>query len=183
MFFHWLPLAVAITGACFLIYLGVQQNYRQSLNDPQVQMAEDAVTMLLSGKQVTDVVGADVPFDAGKSLRPFIAVYDENGNLTLSSAIVNGVQPVPPRGIFDYARQYGENRVTWQPAPGTRIALVVRPAPIGLGSFVVAGRNMREVESRDTQFLHVIIFGWLVILFATFLCEIFGELLSRRKGA
>ena len=42
VFLKWLPLGVAVTLVCALIYATVQQNYRQSANDPQIQMAEDA---------------------------------------------------------------------------------------------------------------------------------------------
>ena len=60
----WLPLAVASTGMCLLVYATVQQNYRQSLNDPQIQMAEDAAkTEVMHG--VTRSIDTAVP-GAGK---------------------------------------------------------------------------------------------------------------------
>ena len=60
--------------------------------------------------------------------------------------------------MFDYVRTHGEERVTWQPRPGVRIAsVVVRTA----NGFVVAGRNMREIEIRENNVLKLAILGWL----------------------
>ena len=38
----WLAIAAATTVVCGLVYLSVQQVMRQSANDPQIQIAEDA---------------------------------------------------------------------------------------------------------------------------------------------
>jgi hypothetical protein len=78
------------------------------------------------------------------------AIYDAAGQPLESSAELGGLPPRPPSGVFDYARLHGENRVTWQPEPGTRIALVVKPMPGISGWFIAAGRNMREVEKRES---------------------------------
>src|SRR6185369_15227988 len=45
-FVLWIPCLIAITGVFAFAYLATQQNYRQSLNDPQIQMAEDAAVSL-----------------------------------------------------------------------------------------------------------------------------------------
>ncbi len=177
---HWLPLAAAVTGICLLIYFGVQQNYRQSLNDPQIQMAEDGVNALLAGKQPMEVVGHEEPFDASKSLKPFIAIYDESGNPLGSSAFIGDTPPRPPMGVFESAKQMGEDRVTWQPGADTRIALVVRPVAIESGWFVAAGRNMREVEAREEALTEGLGFGLLAILGATLILEILGDILRKR---
>ena len=179
VFFHWLPLAAAITGICGSMYLVVQYSFRASLNDPQIQMVGDAVRALEAGSVPAEVVPRHL-FDAGKSLSPFIAVYDESGNPLESSAYIDGKPPKPPEGVFKSARETGENRVTWQPNPETRIALVVRPVTMESGYFVAAGRNMREVEAREAVLTDIVGFSYGAILILTFLLEFLGDYLRRR---
>ena len=170
-FLKWIPLAIAITGLCGLIYATVQQNYRQSLNDPQVQMAEDGAMALASGASPAEIVPRGVLINADKSLTSFIAVYDSKGTPLEASATIGGQPPKPPQGIFNAARDNrgkdtsvaNENRVSWQPSRDTRIALVVKYVP-ERQQFVAAGRNMREVEIREAQLSRMIELGWLVIM-------------------
>ena len=172
---HWLPLAVATIGLCGLVYVTVHQNYRQSLNDPQIQIAEDGAAALAAGKQPAEIVNRGSLIDAGKSLAPFIAVYDAKGTTLEASGLVNGKPPKPPVGVFDHAKQWGENRVTWQPDPTTRIALVVVPVNDSRGYFVASGRNMREVEARTDKLTQMISLALVTILIATFILELFGD--------
>lgn len=46
------------------------------------------------------------------------------------------------------AAREGGNRVTWQPSPDVRIALVVVPVRGHPDLVVLAGRSLREVEAR-----------------------------------
>jgi len=45
----WLPLAVATTLLCGLIYAVLEYDLRSGADDPQIQMAEDAATRLDAG--------------------------------------------------------------------------------------------------------------------------------------
>lgn len=180
VFSAWFPLAVAVTLVCGLIYTGVQQTYRQGLDDPQIQMAEDGAMRLAAGGVPAELVQRGVPkVDAVQSLSPWIAVYDGSGMPLESSAVLNNAPPKPPAGVFDESgwkrgilasnvakTAVPENRVTWQPEPGVRIALVIVPVE-GSEYFVVAGRNMREVERRTSVFTTTLGIGWLFTLFAT----------------
>ena len=164
----WLPIAVTVAGCCVLIYFAVQQNYRNSANNPQIQMAEDAVDELSLSVPPGEIVGHTELFDAGKSLRPFLAIYDKEGKLLATSAYVGGAPPAPPQGVFDYAKQHGENHITWEPKSHTRIALVIMPATtLAGGGFAVAGRNMREMEREETQLNEGMSMGFILILLAT----------------
>ena len=172
----WLPLAVAITGMCGLVYVAVQQSYRQSLNDPQVQMAEDAAQYLLNDYSPAAVVPRGAHIDISESLAPWIAVYDENGRPLESSGVLNGVPLQPPSGVFDVARTGhgkdtsidGQNRVSWQPMPEVRSAIVVQHFAGAHSGFVVVGRSMREVEKREGDLTTVVGLAWLALLVATF---------------
>jgi hypothetical protein len=171
-FIAWLPLGIAVTLICGVIYGTVQQNYRQTLNDPQIQIAEDTSAELSSGASTSSVV-PQAKINIAQSLAPWVAVYDVNGNVIASDGVLNGSMPQPPKGVFtDLANainQTGENRLTWQPASGVRQAIVV--IQIQNGGFVVAGRNMREVEGREQDLGLIICIGWLSTIAATFIAQ------------
>ena len=93
--------------------------------------------------------------DIARSLSPFVIVYDDQGRPLASQAELDGQTPAPPRGVFENVRQNGEARISWQPVlgreRGVRIAAVIQRVKSVNGQgggFVLAGRNMREVEAR-----------------------------------
>ncbi len=183
----WLPIAVVTAGLCGLVYATVQQSLRHSANDPQIQMAEDAAYALGSGHR-TESVLPPTQIDMSQSLAPFLIVYDDAGNVTASSASLYGRPPSLPQGVLGYTRAHGEDRITWQPAPGVRIAAVITPfaatngAPSG---FVLAGRSLREIEERESQVELITGAALLVILAASLAVVVFGEIVlsgTKRQG-
>jgi len=149
---QWLPIAATATVLCFLVYLAVQQALRESANDPQIQMAEDAAARFGSGAALLQgLFEPTESIDIAKSLAPFIIIYDDDGKAVASTGGLHGQPPSPPPGVFDYVRQNGEERVTWQPEPGVRIASVVVRATGTRAGFVLAGRSLREVEKREAR--------------------------------
>jgi len=174
----WLPLAVATVCLCALVYLAVQQSLRQGANDPQIQMAEDAAASLKAGASVDSVVPS-AQVEIASSLAPFIMVFDSAGNVVASSATLHGKVPSFPGGVLDYTRQHGEDRVTWQPEPGVRMATVT----IGTGNgFVLAGRSLREVEVREDNVENYSLLATLAIWIVTLILTVMGELLVPEKG-
>ncbi|HEY9153336.1 MAG TPA: hypothetical protein VIN60_10655 [Anaerolineales bacterium] len=173
----WLPFAVAISAFCALAYTTVQQALRQGLNDPQIQMAEDTAYALNNGATIDSMIG-NPKVEMSRSLAPFIVIYDASGNPVAGSGLLNGQLPAYPKGALDNAKQSGENRVTWQPDANVRIASVVAPYNNG---FVVAGRNMREVEQRESQTELLAGVTWLLALVATFIVIMFGEFILAEK--
>lgn len=181
IFMHWLPLAAAVTGVCLLVYGAVQQNYRQGLNDPQIQMVEDTVRALKDGASVTDFFEANVPFfDASKSLQSFLAIYDATGRPIESTAKIGTQMPRPPRDVFTYAETRGEDRVTWQPDGTTRIALVIQAVGSSPEMYVAAGRNMREVEAREVKMSFFVLLAWITLIVVTLTLEIVGDTMRKK---
>ena len=80
-----------------------------------------------------------------------------------------------PKGVLDYARSKGQNRLTWQPYQlqqdflgyTFREAIVV--VPLKDGGYVVAGRNMREVEEREGRLCMMVLLAWLAAMGASLL--------------
>lgn len=175
----WFPLAVVVTAFCALTYAAVQQSYRQGANDPQIQMAEDAADALDGGSSVDAVVPA-VNVSVAKGLAPFIIVYDSNGKILASNVQLDGQTPSLPDGVLDATKEMGENRVTWQPKPGVRIAAVIVSYKNG---FVLAGRNLHEVEIREAQVTQFAGMTLILALVATFIVIALGEFfLVEKKG-
>jgi hypothetical protein len=178
VFKNWIPFVVAITAFCALTYATVQQSYRQNANDPQIQMAHDAVDTIINGKDVKTVVPVD-KVSVAKSLAPFLIAFDREGNEIASSVTLDGQTPELPGGVLDSTRKLGENRVTWQPKDGVRIAAVIVSYE---GGYVLAGRNLREVEVREDQLTTFTGITWVLALLATLMAIAFGEyFLSEKK--
>jgi hypothetical protein len=172
----WIPFAVIVTAFCALVYLTAQQVWRQGANDPQMQMAEDGAAALDAGASIQSVVPKE-QVELSKSLAPFIIVYDTAGRPVASSGVLDRQMPDYPMGALEASKQSGENRVTWQPREGVRIASIVVPYQQG---YVVTGRNMREAEARVTQMGALVTAAWVATMLATLLTVlIVGVLVTR----
>jgi hypothetical protein len=171
----WIPLAVVITLMSGLVYVTMQQSQRIGANDPQIQMAEDVASALTAGKPLDSIVPA-AQIDIATSLAPYVVVFDASGKTIASSGLLHNQLPTLPSGVFDYVRQRGEDRITWQPEPGVRSATVVTSYGGAQPGFVLAGRSLREVENREDQFGLLIGLGWLGTLFATLVAVSLSEI-------
>jgi len=150
---HITVLAAALIGAGVTLFTAgaVQQNYRLSANDPQIQLAEDASAGLSKGLQPEAVVGSQ-KVDASGSLAPFVTVYGGGKPyqaLATSGYFSDNKILAPPPGVFDTARATGEARFTWQTVEGQREAAILVYANSPQPAYVLAARNLREVESRE----------------------------------
>jgi hypothetical protein len=165
--FNALVLSGIATGVAFALYAIPQQVLRSGLNDPQIQMAGDLAARLEQGVTPAEALPAG-SVDMARSLAPFVIVYDDQGRPLASQAVLEGKTPTPPSGVFDFVRTHGEERVSWQPvlgsAHGVRIAAVVMRVGGAHPGFVLAGRNMREVEAREGQVEQMAGLTWLGML-------------------
>ena len=171
---QWLPLAVLATLLCGTVYMSAQHILRMSANEPQIQMAQDAAMALAAGQPADSVVPA-AKVDIALSLAPYLTLFDDSGKAIASSGFLHGQAPVLPAGVFDRARQTGENRVTWQPEPGVRDATVIIHYAGARSGFVMAGRSLREAEVSVAQQKLLIGLGWLGSLLATLVAVAFGS--------
>src|SRR5262245_22690989 len=163
---QWLPLAVISTGLCGLVYLTGQQALRLGGNDPQIQMAQDAASRLAAGEPLASVAPTRT-LDVGASLAPFTIVYDEQGGVLAATGQLHGETPSLPGGVLDYVRQHGEDRLSWQPEPGTRFAAVVERVMGAQPGFVLVARSLRETEVRIGLIQTWALIGWLALLAAS----------------
>lgn len=154
IFWAWLPLAVLVFTLSGLTYVAAQQVLRQGANDPQIQLAEDVASNIANGQNPTAVFSGPGKLNIASSLAPFVIIYDAAGKPLAGNGQLGGTMPTPPAGVFRAALRLGESQVTWQPQRGVRIASVIKPYGGAQRGFVLAGRNLREVEARE-QKLHL----------------------------
>src|SRR5262249_26273142 len=167
----WLPLLAIITAFCALAYAAVQQVFRQSANDPQIQMAEDAAAALERGADVNSVLPAG-HVDLEESIAPFVMVFDADGNVAATSVTLNGKTPQLPAGVLESAKQLHEDRVTWQPNDQVRVASVIVAYSNG---YVLAGRSLRDAEEREMQLRRFVYITWIAAVLVTFVLVAAGE--------
>ena len=151
----WLPIATTVVMLSGLVYLAVQQSYRQGANDPQIQIAQDLKETLQNGKSAQDLVGQTITLatqvDLRKSLASFVIIFDDNGKPIASQAVLDGRIPTPPPGVFSYTKTKKEDRFSWEPKPGVREATVLLRFEGSKPGFVLVGRSLKEVENRVSQ--------------------------------
>jgi len=157
----WIPFIVVITVGCGLVYFTVQQSLRQSANDPQIQMAEDAASALAHGAAEDSVLPTN-RVGIESSLAPFTIVFSSTGDVVAASALLHGRNLQLPAGVLDYVRTHGENRLTLQPEPSVRIASVIQRYEGPRSGFVLAGRSLREVEIREHQTRTFVAMAWVI---------------------
>ncbi|MDR3558142.1 MAG: hypothetical protein P4L61_01285 [Candidatus Pacebacteria bacterium] len=144
--FKYFCLFVMVTAIFGSIDLAMQQNYRQSANDPQIQIAEDGAAALSAG--IMPQWNASTQIDAGRSLAPFVVIYSATGTPIAASGLINGAMPTIPSGIFASVKAHGEDRVTWQTPTSLRFAAVITSYKNG---YVMAARSLREIEIREDK--------------------------------
>ncbi len=153
----YLPPAAAATGLALLAYLVAQQSLRLSADDVPAALAESTVSQLDRGVAPDQALQPD-RIELTHSLSPFVLVFDASGQLVTSSATLEGQSPRYPLGALESASARGENRVTWQPEAGVRLATVARPWS---GGFVVAGQSLRLTEQHIDTIGALCVAGWL----------------------
>ncbi len=179
IFRRWLPIAFVICCFCGLSYLTVQQSYRQTANDPQIQMAEDDAAALSAGTPSSTIIPSG-KIDIAGSLAPYVVVYDETGKSVAGNGYLENALPSLPSGIFAAARNNGEDRVTWQARPGVRSAIVVTHINGMTGGFVMAGRSLREIEMREDALTLDTGIVFVFAIVGSFILVAFGTLWDRK---
>ncbi|MBA2250902.1 MAG: hypothetical protein H0W12_12015 [Chitinophagaceae bacterium] len=168
--YSMMPVVVTaiVTVIMGLIYVTVQQTYRTSANDPQVQMARDMSTKLLQSKSVdayfTDTV------DVAQSLAPFYVLYDASGKPIRSTGYLDGQMYSVPMGVFETVKKSGEQQVTCQPRKSIRMAMVIERTNTGPVAYVAAGRSLKMAEERISILTTTVFIAWLICSAIILLC-------------
>jgi hypothetical protein len=165
----WLPLVIVIVIFSGLAYAEAQQVYRQSANDPQIQIAEDLAAAIAQGQPVDQIVPAQGTTELSSTLSPFVMIYSASSTLIGSSALLDGKNPSFPTSVFDQVKVHGQWRQTWQPAPGVREAVVVTAYSGTSSGFLVVGRSLKEIEMREQSAEYMAGVAGIIALALTFI--------------
>lgn len=168
---YFIPLAFIITALSGLIYLTGQQILRLGANDPQIQISEDIAGRLGQSATFPPFPSSNA-IDIAKSLNTFIMILDDQGKQIYSSASLDGKLPSVPSGVFDYARSHNQSRITWQPKPNVRSAIVITKFGDKSKGFALVGRSLREVEEREEDLAKVVGLGWIVTMIGAFISNL-----------
>ncbi|HSX41854.1 MAG TPA: hypothetical protein VLE93_00720 [Candidatus Saccharimonadales bacterium] len=168
-FWLWLTAMVLITGGAMLVDLTVQQNYRQTANDPQIQLAEDLGNQL---KNAVVSCNHFEPTDIATTQAPFVDVFDEQGNAVnfclpgvqnlAAVGQINNHLPKLPAGVFAFAKSRGTAHFTWQPEPKLRFAAVVNYYHGENHGYVLAARSLEETEKRERALDQTVLLAWIL---------------------
>ncbi len=141
------------------IYVSIQQMQREDADWPQIQMAENAATLLNENQPPRMFSGTNV--DISKSLETFTNVYDLNGDPVTGSGYLDNALATVPKGILTAAKGKDYHIVTWQPKSGVRIAAVTVKSD---KYYVLSGRSLKEVEKNESKTLVYAVLGGLISL-------------------
>src|SRR5579859_4106468 len=114
----WLPIAFTATVLAGTIYLAVQQDYRQSADDPQISIAEDMQRAFNNHTPTNILNSLPQNVDISTSLSLFVIIYNGvgedlhalGGNVAFE-ARPNETEFDLPKGVFDWVRAHGEDRI------------------------------------------------------------------------
>lgn len=163
----WLALGFSVTAIWFFAFIIIQQDLRQGANDTQAEIAGNVELALADGTPFKYFSSAN-PVRIGKSLTPYVILYDRNGVPLTGNGSLNGNFPVPPKEIFDYLLVHGEDRFTWEPMPGVREAVVARFHDGKDPVFIIVGRSLAEVEQHITELTRISVVFWAMTMLGSF---------------
>jgi hypothetical protein len=155
--------AILVTLFSSMVYGVAQQTLRMSANYIPFQLATDVVNKLENGFSPNSVA-LPIKIEISNSLYPFVMILDQNKKVLVTSATLSGNVPEIPQGTFDWVTAHGQDKVTWQPFPGVREALVIdkyRNGPIS--GYVVAGGTLKLTEDTIDKLGKDILIGWFII--------------------
>jgi len=148
--------ALLVTTIFGSIYAVVQQVERQGANDAPLRLTSQLASTTESTGISADV-GAGSRVDLAKSLALFSIVFDSTGTAVSGTGYLDGALATLPRGVIDAARAHGEDRVSWEPRPGLRFAIVAVSAGADV---IVAGQSLAPSESRTDSLGTLLLAAW-----------------------
>jgi hypothetical protein len=173
-FGYWLPLAATIICIHGTLYYVAQQYTRLSANEVPAQYATDAVRRLAAGATPAQSIAGIPPVDIEYSLSPVLIIYDSSGAPICGTTTLNGHYPAAPKGALEYSRTYRQNRITWMPQYGLRLAAVIMPCEVSSQQGVKCKYYVLAARSLDKAQQQIAFAGWqirmaaIVTLAATF---------------
>jgi len=160
----WLALVGVATLVLGAAYAMAQQSTRLSANDLPLTTAQVAKQELQSGSNARDVVPT-LKTDLRTDDSVFMIITDGSQHVVASSAVLDGLTPLPPRGVFSYTDVHGSDHFTWEPAPGIRAA--ARVTKYGLNQsdgYIITGQSLRPYEDKIATYSWIALAAWIALI-------------------
>jgi hypothetical protein len=158
----WVTGVLLITFAACLAWLGYGLSLRNGGDRQPLRLAASTAEKLTSGSRPGSVTGPVINIAAARAA--FVIVYDSEHHVLASSGRLGGRTPGLPAGVLAWVAAHGQDRITWQPAPGNREAAVVEPYGGPHPGFVLAARSLRSVFAQQRTLTWTIACIWLAAL-------------------
>ena len=152
--------AIIITGIMLCMYATVQQTYRSSANDPQIEIARNISNSLNKNNDYLIIDSINL----SQSLSVFTELFDKSGKPLKSGGFIDGKLPQLPQGVFRSAKENSEDVVTWQPESNVRLAMVIEKVNSPIVGFVAVGRSLKEVEIRESNLVKMVAIVWIACM-------------------
>lgn len=163
----WLPLAVVITAIFLAIYCSSQYIVRSFAVEEQVKIAADVVRYLNEGGNPM-ALNANVPVDIEKTLSPYIVFYTLDILPMTSSVVIDNERPILPFGVYAHVKERGEHRLTWQPKPGLRQAVVLNYLDGPTAGYLLVGKSLKEAERTICGLWYILSVMWAITMLVSF---------------
>jgi hypothetical protein len=158
----WLAIVGAATLVLGAAYSMVQQEARLAANDTPISVTESARRLLESGSAPVDVV-AKQKTNLRTDNWVFTIVTDSSRHVLASSANLDGKTPLPPQGVFDYTKDHGTDKITWQPDSGVRLAIYVSTYKSDNDSgYIISGQSLKLTEQRINRLSLIAVVSWVI---------------------
>ena len=177
----WLIVVVAATLLIMTLYGVAQHIIRVSANFTPAELAISASNQMDAGTPIQNIVDASKPIDLAVSQSSFVQIYSPDAKPVIGTGLLNGQLAVPPAGIFEYVKSHGEERFSWEPSRGLRIAAVMRYAAGSQPGYVLAGVSLAEPEKLESSVAMLCVIGWLVTCVGILLVALGLERLSKKE--
>lgn len=137
------------------VYVCIQQSLRLSANEPAASAAKQVLVKLQNGGTPQNVLPEKT--DLSTSITPFVYIYDDNKNLTATSAAYGSEDITYPKSVLSEIDKSGESRITWQPKSGLRFATVGIKYSAG---YIIGCYSLSESENTIRRVGSLLLMGY-----------------------
>ena len=169
-----LPL-ICGTIAILFATIASHQVIRMGVDSRLSVIAQDAGTELVSGALISPLVAGKI-IQIKKSGSAFLSILDNDGKILGTNGSLEGVDLIPPKGVLEYTRAHTEERVTWEPQQGVRIATVLRYIAGETPMYVVAGVSLAEAQRQICLIRQLALLAWI---FMCVVCIVISYILNK----
>jgi hypothetical protein len=158
----WIACVLLATLGAGVLWLSHGLALRSGGDRLPLRLAARAAGQLASGSPPGGVLPPAV--NMASSPAAFVMVFDSSHHVLASSGRLGGRIPQLPGGVLSFAAAHGEDRITWEPAPGLREAAVIEPYGGPRPGFILAAQSLQVISRQQLSVIWGIAGGWLAVL-------------------